>query len=129
MLKGGQQFGERSPREPDMGEQRLVVTFDPGEEGRAMLERTFAGSARLTFLGDVSEGERAAQLSAADVLLSWVPARELGVEEFGELGGARFMQLLSAGADGTPFARLPPTWRSRATPEPTPGRWPSTSWP
>lgn len=91
-----------------MDEQRLVVTFDPGEEGRAMLERTFAGSASLAFLTDIAEAERASELSAADVLLSWTPARELGPEEFEQLGGARFMQLLSAGADQVPFAKLPP---------------------
>ncbi len=73
-----------------------------------MLERTFAGSARLAFLGDVPEAERASELSAADALLSWVPARELKPEEFEKLGGARFMQLLSAGADQVPFAKLPP---------------------
>lgn len=35
-----------------------VVTYKPGEEGRALLEGVLGGSMRLTFLGDLTDGER-----------------------------------------------------------------------
>lgn len=72
-----------------------------------MLEQTFSGLASVTFLPDLSEAERVRQLSAADVLLSWIPGRELRDEEWGELGEVELMQLVSAGADQVPFAKLP----------------------
>lgn len=90
-----------------MDEYRLVVTYDPEEEGRAILGQALADSVRLTFLPDIPQSQRARVLSTADILLSWIPERELSPEEFGELGRARFMQLFSAGADQVPFANLP----------------------
>jgi len=72
-----------------------------------MLERALAGSARRTFLQDIPAAERASQLRAADVLLSWIPAKELRAREWDELGGVSLMQLISAGADLVPFAKLP----------------------
>jgi|SRR5215204_5032790 len=91
-----------------MNEHRLVITYDPGEEGRALLERMLGDSTRIVFLRDVPEARRAAELSAADVLLSWNPPRELRRGEWGEIGGVRLVQLISAGADHVPFSKLPP---------------------
>lgn len=72
-----------------------------------MLERTFAGLASVTVLPDLTEAERISKLSAADALLCWMPAREFRDEEWGELGGVELMQLVSAGADQVPFAKVP----------------------
>jgi phosphoglycerate dehydrogenase-like enzyme len=89
-------------------ENRIVVTYDPGEEGRVLLERMLGGSAHLVFLQDIPGARRAPELSDADVLLSWHPSRELHPEEWGEICGVRLIQLISAGADHVPFSDLPP---------------------
>jgi hypothetical protein len=54
-------------------ENRIVVTYDPGEEGRVLLERMLVGSAHLVFLQDIPGARRAPELSDADVLLSLAP--------------------------------------------------------
>lgn len=91
-----------------MDNQHLVVTFDPGTEGRAILGQMFAGTVNLTFLQDVSENERTSELSSAEVLLSWNPSAELRAGEWKELGRVRLVQLISAGADHVPFSKFPP---------------------
>jgi phosphoglycerate dehydrogenase-like enzyme len=88
-------------------ENRLIVTYEPGEEGRVLLERMFGDSAHLVFLRDLPEAQRALELSAADVLLSWNPSRELRSEEWSEISEVRLIQLISAGADHVPFSNLP----------------------
>ncbi|MDX6380566.1 MAG: hypothetical protein QOI57_1590 [Rubrobacteraceae bacterium] len=90
-----------------MKENRLIVTYEPGEEGRVLLERMFGDSAHLVFLRDLPEAQRALELSAADVLLSWNPSRELRSEEWSEISEVRLIQLISAGADHVPFSNLP----------------------
>ena len=90
-----------------MKENRIVVTYDPGEDGRDLLERMLGSSARLVFLQDVPETRRATELSAADVLLSWHPSSELRSGEWAEISGVRLIQLISAGADHVPFSDLP----------------------
>jgi phosphoglycerate dehydrogenase-like enzyme len=88
-------------------ENRLVITYDPGEEGRALLERMLGDSAHLVFLQDVPEAQREPELSAADMLLSWNPSRELRSEEWARINRVRLIQLISAGADHVPFSDLP----------------------
>lgn len=90
-----------------MKENRIVVTYDPGAEGRELLERMLGGSAHLVFLQDVPGTRRATELSAADVLLSWHPSRELRSGEWAEISGVRLIQLISAGADHVPFSDVP----------------------
>lgn len=90
-----------------MKEKRLVVTYEPGEEGRVLLEEMLGDSARLVFLQDVPEAQRARELSAAEVLLSWNLSRELHSEEWSDISGVRLIQLISAGADHIPFSELP----------------------
>lgn len=85
-----------------------VVTYGPSTEARALLEELLGSSTRLNFLGEVPEEDRVSELSAATVLLSWHPSRELREEEWPAIGGAELMQLVSAGADHIPFERLPP---------------------
>lgn len=85
----------------------LVVTYDPGEEGRGLLEEMLGDSTRLIFLQDLPEAQRARELSAAEVLLSWNLPRELHSEEWSDISGVRLVQLISAGADHVPFSELP----------------------
>jgi phosphoglycerate dehydrogenase-like enzyme len=86
---------------------QIVVTYDPEEKEREILNGVLGSIARIVFLSDVKPDERAKKLAAADVLISWFPSDELRPEEFGLITRARMMQLLSAGADHVPFSRFP----------------------
>ena len=89
-----------------MGEHRplVAVTF-PVE--REVLAGLFGDAARAEPVADLPERERSRTLHAADVLFVWNWQRELRPGERESLG-ARFVQLLSAGADHLPFDQLPP---------------------
>ncbi len=89
-----------------MGEDRplVAVTFPVGKEQLAEL---FGDAARAEAVADLLDQERARTLQAADVLWVWNWRRELRPGE-GPTLGARFVQLLSAGADHLPFDQLPP---------------------
>jgi glycerate dehydrogenase len=91
-----------------MDRQSILVTYGVGEEERKLLEEALGGAAYLAFLRDLSEGERGAALGAANILLSFNPARELREPEFASLRNVRFLQLATAGADHLPFSLLPP---------------------
>jgi phosphoglycerate dehydrogenase-like enzyme len=80
------------------------VTF-PVE--RDVLAGLFGDAARVEPVADLPEQERSRTLRAADVLFVWNWQRELRPAERESLG-ARFVQLLSAGADHLPFDQLPP---------------------
>lgn len=92
----------------DVRDNRVVITYEPGEEGRALIQEMLGAAAPLTFLRDLPAEERHPELSTAEVLLSWHPSRELRPDEWSALGGVRLIQLISAGADHVPFAKLPP---------------------
>ena len=85
----------------------VVVTYPPNPDGRELLARGLAGLARVTFLKDLPPADRPGALEEADVLLSWFPEREIPPDAYARLGRARLLQLVSAGADGTPFHKLP----------------------
>lgn len=85
----------------------IAVTYSADEDQREILRELLANVARLIFLADLSTGDRAKELAMADLLISLNPVRELKPEEFGMIGKARLMQLLTAGADHMPFSRLP----------------------
>jgi phosphoglycerate dehydrogenase-like enzyme len=88
-----------------MGEGRplVAVTFPVGEERLAEL---LGQVARAEVVTDLPDQERARTLQAADVLWVWNWRRELRPGE-GPALAARFVQLLSAGADHLPFDQLP----------------------
>jgi phosphoglycerate dehydrogenase-like enzyme len=85
----------------------IVVTFPPREGQREIFLDVLGKVARLVFLFDVPEGNRAREIADADVLISWSLKRELGSLGYETLGHARMIQLLSAGADHVPFNQLP----------------------
>src|SRR5919202_6885639 len=90
------------------GNIRIVVTYEPGDIGRALLTEMLGQLASLTFLCDVPETDRESELSAPEILLSWHPSKELRPDEWDVPGGVRLNQLISASADHIPFANLPP---------------------
>ena len=82
---------------------RIVVSHQVSPDRRSQLKSMFEDIATVCFLTDFTADERVRELSAADVLLSWNPARELKQKEFVLLSKLRLLQLLSAGADHVPF--------------------------
>ncbi|HTX62698.1 MAG TPA: 2-hydroxyacid dehydrogenase [Acidimicrobiales bacterium] len=91
-----------------MAVQHLLVTFEPSPAMREALSATIGARAEITYLPDLEAGARTDALGSADVVLAWVPSRELkSAEEFALLGSARLLQLLSAGVDQVPLSRIP----------------------
>jgi glycerate dehydrogenase len=88
-----------------MGPERptVVVTFGSAD-GVAEL---IGPDAEVRGLGGLQGEERRNVLSEADALLCWNWPREVSAEEAALLR-ARFVQLVSAGADHFPFGQLPP---------------------
>jgi phosphoglycerate dehydrogenase-like enzyme len=83
----------------------VAVTFGPVTD---LLREALGGVAELAGASSrVPDAERAEVLGAADALLIWNASRELRPGE-GPTLPARFVQLVSAGADHLPFAELPP---------------------
>ncbi|HEY6279564.1 MAG TPA: 2-hydroxyacid dehydrogenase [Streptosporangiaceae bacterium] len=91
-----------------MARQRLVAVSYPvdGEFTRINTE-VVGGDARLAFLAAVAEDERRGILREAEALIGWNLRRELPAGAWQEAAGLRFVQLLSAGADGLDFAAIP----------------------
>lgn len=87
----------------------VAVTWEAGPPERAAIESELSGVAGVVFLEGDEGSDRAAALADADVIFCWSPSREL--PEGRDLGRARFVQLLSAGADRVRFAELPPNAR------------------
>ncbi len=85
----------------------IVVTFAAQREQRETLIKILGPVGRVIFISDLSSESRARELAMAEVLVSWIPERELQPEEFKLLTRAKMMQLLSAGADRVPFYKLP----------------------
>ncbi len=86
----------------------VVVTFSV-DDLREPILKVLGQVARVVFLSEGPPEERSRELTSADVLISWHPARELEAAEFRMISHAKMMQLLSAGADHLPFPQLLPT--------------------
>ncbi|MEJ2637237.1 MAG: 2-hydroxyacid dehydrogenase [Calditrichia bacterium] len=88
---------------------QILVTFDPQQEGRLLLQKLWGDAAEIVFLNDVPEEGRREAVSGADVLFSWNFPHELRAGEYSLLKKDNLLiQLISAGADHVPFAQLPP---------------------
>lgn len=81
----------------------VAVTFDAD---RPLLEERLHGVAAVELVAGEPAGRRRRALEAADVVFAWNWRRELAPGEARGLR-ARFVQLLSAGADHLPFDELP----------------------
>jgi glycerate dehydrogenase len=85
----------------------IVIGYPVKSARREQFKTLFHNNERVCFLADMTPQERQEELSDADVLLTWNPARELKPKEFRMLKKLRMVQLLSAGADHVPFRELP----------------------
>ncbi len=86
----------------------LVVTFDPGRSGRAVVADTLGSAADVVYLPDLAEADRSPALRQATIVLSHNTGKELRPGEHGDLAGARLIQFMTAGVDFIPLHDLPP---------------------
>ena len=88
-------------------DETVVVTYGADDKARTLHAQVLGRRARLVYLRDLAPEERRKALTSATALISWSPGKELEDEETALLSGAGLLQLLSAGADHVPFAKLP----------------------
>jgi phosphoglycerate dehydrogenase-like enzyme len=88
---------------------RVLVTFEADDGLRGIITGVLGDVAEVAYLGDAGDPDRVAELARADVLLASVPDEELHEDEWSAVSGARFLQIVSAGVEHVPFARLPRT--------------------
>src|ERR1041385_4086854 len=85
----------------------VAVTFPvPPEQGRVIEDALLKG-ARVEFVAGQDDAARARVLGEAEALLAWRWSLEIRPEERPILRRPRFLQLVSAGADGLPFGEIP----------------------
>lgn len=86
----------------------LVVVSAPARpEEKAAFDPVLEGQARIAYLGECDEEERADLVRRAKVIASWVPQRELAPAEVHALADVELIQMVSAGVDHVPFAAIP----------------------
>ncbi len=100
MARGADDVVAAGPRDRRI----VMVGLRTSPEVRALLDDALSFVADVVFLED----EQKSRASAADVLISWDPWRELGGEGVAALDHVRLIQLVSAGADHVRFGDLPP---------------------
>ena len=91
-----------------MDPKNVVITYKAPPAQRKLIQDLLGHECRLVFLAGLPAPEREQALESADALLSWNVPREIQAAEYASLGRAKFLQLLSAGADHVPFSDLPP---------------------
>lgn len=91
-----------------MPRKRIVaVTCRVNEHQIKIITEVLGADATLVLAHQVPEDERAALVAGADALIGWNPGSELPAGTLARLPELRFIQLLSAGADGVDFGALP----------------------
>ena len=85
----------------------VLVSFKLDENMKTIIDGHLSSVANLTYLN--LDDDRKEAIEQADVILSWNPSREFSADEYPLMNKARFMQLLSAGADHVPFRLFPET--------------------
>ena len=85
----------------------VLVTYAADERQRDIIAGVLGDAASVAHLGDLAGKRRAAELAKAEVLIASFPDAELRAEDWPSLAGLRLLQLISAGVEHVPFARLP----------------------
>ena len=88
-------------------ERSLIVACRIADEDRPIIEAEIAGAGRVVYLPDIVPDQREQILRTADAAIALAIAREFRENELALLSGRKLLQLLSAGADHVPFAKLP----------------------
>ncbi len=84
-----------------------VVVTGPPRPSRQHYSQALDVLCHLVFLTDLAGPERSAALGGADILIAGHVANELKAEDRALMQRVRFVQLLHAGTDHTPFGLLP----------------------
>ena len=91
-----------------MARERLVAVSYPVDEELALINaKVLDRDAAVAFLPRLGEAQRRGILRQAEALIGLHLSRELPAGAWEEVPGLRFVQLLSAGADGTERPPLP----------------------
>jgi len=88
-------------------EHLVAVSYPVTEDYTTITEQVLDGQASVAYLRTMPDAERLAVLSQADALITWNPGRELPSAALEQAAVPRFVQLLSAGADGVDFSKIP----------------------
>jgi phosphoglycerate dehydrogenase-like enzyme len=86
----------------------LVVAFEPGARGRALIAELLDGAAAPIWLTDLDIRGRVDALAACTAILSFDTGKELRPGEPALLQNARLIQFMTAGVDHIPLSQLPP---------------------
>ena len=89
------------------GRTHLLVSFDPGEAGRAVIATAIGDAAPIVTLPGLDPPARHAALAGAAVLLTRNTDRELTAGDRAQLAGATLIQFVPAGIDFIPIGDLP----------------------
>jgi phosphoglycerate dehydrogenase-like enzyme len=91
-----------------MAHGRLVaVSYPVDDEFTRINAEVLGADAAVAFLPRLGENQRRETLRQAEALIGLNLSRELPASAWQEVPSLRFIQLLSAGADGTDFAAIP----------------------
>jgi glycerate dehydrogenase len=90
-----------------MPDQLLVTPNFNDEKQKTIRDRLQDDVSGIEFLSSAADKERKKLLKQADILFVFTPDREFQDDEFDLLQNARFMQLISAGADHIPYHKIP----------------------
>ena len=86
----------------------ILVTYDPAEEEKDIYREVLEGIANVHYLADKTGNERIELLNGAEVIITLsFSQKEIDPTEISRLQNMRFVQLIYAGADNIPFARIP----------------------
>lgn len=86
----------------------VAATFTPLRDMREAVLDEIGELAHVTYLRDVSRGERRDVITSADAILGWSLSQELTYpDEFRLLGSVKLIQVLSAGVEGLPLSWIP----------------------
>lgn len=85
----------------------LLVASRIADDDRPIVEEEVAGAGRALYLADLAPEQRADALRQAGAIVALAIGREFRDGELALLQGPKLLQLLSAGADHVPFAKLP----------------------
>lgn len=83
----------------------LLVSFKANFSQKEIIGKELSGLCSISYIDEVQD--RKSSIGNADIILAWNPTREFSDDEYPLMKKARFMQLLSAGADHLPFNLVP----------------------
>jgi len=85
----------------------ILVTYTPGEEEKDIYREVLEDIANVHYLADKTGNERIELLNGAEVVIALsFSQKEIDPTEISRLENMRFVQLIYAGADNIPFARI-----------------------